>query len=138
MQSRERSHFHSHLDTSDIDLTHLSLFCSRLTFHERKALITLARSQSIPDRSQSPILYSKVQPILNKLVQYPPYHSLAEPLVAEAYIVFRLLILPSSLLLDGYLDRQVMILISRVGGTEGMLIWMIRSRPVIMVNRRNG
>lgn len=77
--------------TSETHLDNLIAFTSRLDFSERKALITLARSQSIPDVQHSPILFSKVRPILNKLVAFPPYHSLADQLVPEAETIIHLL-----------------------------------------------
>lgn len=79
------------MSTSDGDLRNLGVFVSRLDFQERKALITLARSQSIPDRFHSPILFQKVAPVLNRLSQYPPFFSLADTLVAEAPSILRLL-----------------------------------------------
>lgn len=65
-------------------LNQLEVFVAGLNFNERKALITLARSQSIPEPDTSPILFSKVQPVLDRLVQTPPYQSLSQPLVSEA------------------------------------------------------
>lgn len=79
------------LNTSETHLANLIAFTSRLDFSERKALITLARSQSIPDFHTSPILFSKTRPILDKLVAYPPYHSLADELVPEAHTIIHLL-----------------------------------------------
>jgi len=75
----------------DPSLDTLTLFTSRLNFEERKALITLARSQSIPDSRESPVLFAKVKVILNKLVRFPPYSSLAEELSEEGRVVLRLL-----------------------------------------------
>nr|WKR37718.1 hypothetical protein [Leptosphaeria biglobosa ambi-like virus 1] len=79
------------LTTSDDDIAILSEFCRTLDFKQRKALITLARSQSIPDASDSPVLFSKVSVILNRLVRYPPYHSLSDELLPEGRVVLRLL-----------------------------------------------
>lgn len=69
----------------------LQLFCSSLTFKERKALITLARSQSIPDATSSPILFEKTRVILDRLVVEPPYESLGQPLREEGHVVIKLL-----------------------------------------------
>jgi len=80
--------------TSVSALATLRAFCSRLTFTERKALITLARSQSIPDLQQSPILFSKVQPVLDRLVYFPPYVNLTDQLTEEGLLVLRLLSSP--------------------------------------------
>jgi hypothetical protein len=66
-------------------------FCSSLTFVERKGLITLARSQSIPDPFQSPILFSKVRPILDRLCLHPPFENLSEPLLEEGHLILRIL-----------------------------------------------
>lgn len=65
-------------------LNQLEVFVAGLDFNERKALITLARSQSIPEKESSPILFSKVKPVLDRLVQKPPFVDLAQPLVPEA------------------------------------------------------
>lgn len=69
----------------------LTEFCRSLNFQERKALITLARSQSIPSAEHDPILYAKTSKILDRLVCFPPYHSLADELSEEGKIVIRLL-----------------------------------------------
>lgn len=69
----------------------LQLFCERLSFRERKALITLSRSQSIPERDSSPILFDKVSPILDRLVVEPPFENLAQPLLEEGRLVLKLL-----------------------------------------------
>lgn len=42
------------MSSSVLDLNALMVFCGSLDFRERKALITLARSQSIPDSNESP------------------------------------------------------------------------------------
>jgi len=81
--------FKIHSGISDIDI--LADFCYSLNFQERKALITLARSQSIPSATQSPVLFAKVRIVLNKLVLYPPYSSLADELSEEGRVVIRLL-----------------------------------------------
>jgi len=78
-------------DTSEDDLANLIAFVSHLDFSGRKALITLARSQSIPDIATSPILFAKTRPVLDKLVRFPPFHSLADQLVPEAHTIIRLL-----------------------------------------------
>jgi hypothetical protein len=76
-------------------LDDLMAFCSKLTFNERKALITLARSQSMPVESDSPILFSKVRPILDKLVVDPPYVDVdIDTLNPIGSIVYRLLSSP--------------------------------------------
>jgi hypothetical protein len=81
--------------SSSHELDALARFVSTLTFNERKALITLARSQSIPESTTSPILFSKTQPILDKLVVDPPFHSLAtDTLSLDAMIILRLLSSP--------------------------------------------
>lgn len=69
----------------------LAEFCRNLTFSERKALITLARSQSIPDPDTSPVLFSKVVPILHRLVTFPPYTSVANQLSELGRVVIQLL-----------------------------------------------
>lgn len=81
-------------NTSEDCLEALEAFCHDLSFGERKALITLSRSQSIPDQCSSPILYGKVKPILDKLVIEPPFESLAQSLKSEGHLVIRLLSSP--------------------------------------------
>lgn len=80
--------------TSGNTLATLQAFCSRLDFAERKSLITLARSQSIPERNNSPTLFSKVLPVLNRLVYHPPFENLSDALNEEGYLVLRLLSSP--------------------------------------------
>jgi type II secretory pathway component PulK len=79
------------LNTADYDLEALNALCSRLGFDERKALITLARSQTLPDPIQSPILFSKVRVLLDKLSMYPPYQNADTPLLPEGHLIIRLL-----------------------------------------------
>jgi len=69
-------------------------FCSTLNFAERKALITLARSQSIPEPDTSPILFSKVRILLDRLVTHPPYVSLSEPFVPAGDLILKMLSSP--------------------------------------------
>jgi hypothetical protein len=90
------------LNTADYDLEALNALCSRLGFDERKALITLARSQTLPDPIQSPILFSKVRVLLDKLSMYPPYQNADTPLLPEGHLIIRLLRSPliSSLILQ--------------------------------------
>jgi hypothetical protein len=59
-------------NSPDEFLDRLEHFCSVLTHAERKALITLARSQSIPDDPNSTI-WGKTEPILHQLVKKPPF-----------------------------------------------------------------
>lgn len=61
------------LSSSDHTLSVLYAFCCSLDFSGRKALITLARSQCIPDPLQAPILFSKVACVLDKLTLHPPF-----------------------------------------------------------------
>jgi hypothetical protein len=76
-------------------LEDLEMFVSRLDFSGRKALITLARSQSIPDPQESPILYSKVRPILDAMCVRPPFTVLTQGTFSvEGEAVFRLLTSP--------------------------------------------
>jgi hypothetical protein len=83
------------MDFSDSRLRELSLLCSSLSLVERKALITLARSQSIPSLTESPIIFSKVACILNKLCQYPPFTDLYNtPLSIAGGVVLELLTSP--------------------------------------------
>lgn len=79
------------MTTSGFSIDTLAKFCSSLSFQERKALITLARSQSIPTPEHSPVLFGKVVPVLNRLVRYPPYSTLADELLEEGRVVLRLL-----------------------------------------------
>jgi hypothetical protein len=70
----------------------LSHFCSSLTIDERKSLITLSRAQHIPSPSDSPVLFSKVRPCLDKMVRHPPYHeNCLHDLSEYGHIVMRLL-----------------------------------------------
>jgi hypothetical protein len=64
------------LIVSDSTLTELWAGCSSCSPRDRKALITLARSQSIPD-SNSPILLAKVQPILDRMTDTPPFTNIS-------------------------------------------------------------
>jgi hypothetical protein len=83
------------MDFSDSRLRELSLLCSSLSLVERKALITLARSQSIPSLTESPIIFSKVACILNKLCQHPPFTDLYNtPLSIAGGVVLELLTSP--------------------------------------------
>jgi len=84
-----------HQDFSDPDLRELAHFCTQLTPSERKALITLARSQSIPGESDSPILFGKTAPILNKLCLHPPFDNLlTNTLTRVGHIVIRMVLSP--------------------------------------------
>jgi len=81
--------------TSVRELDNLIAFCSQLDFNERKALITLARSQSIPDPHSSPILFSKVSSVLNRMTTDPPFLVLtSENITEEAWSVIRLISSP--------------------------------------------
>lgn len=94
------------MDFSDARLRELGLLCSQLNVSERKALITLARSQSIPSNKDSPILFDKVSPILNRICLEPPFidlytnrltatgdvivHMVQSPILTGLLIVFAL------------------------------------------------
>jgi hypothetical protein len=94
------------MDFSDPRLRDLANTCSSLTSTERKSLIVLARSQSIPARAESPVLFEKVAPILDKLSLEPPFinlhttplsiagnsilHMVQSPLLTGLVIVFAL------------------------------------------------
>lgn len=81
--------------TSGDELDQLSAFVSSLNFSERKALVTLARSQTIANPTQSPILYDKTRAILDKLVAYPPFtNTQHDVLLPGAAILLRLLSSP--------------------------------------------
>jgi len=80
--------------TSGNTLEEVRQFCYSLTFTERKCLITLSRSQSIPDPVESPILFEKTRHILDKFAIYPPYTNLAEPLYPVAETIIRLISSP--------------------------------------------
>lgn len=68
------------LSNSDESLSVLYTFCCSLDFVGRKALITLARSQTIPDPDVSPILFSKVSKVLDLMTLHPPFeHSTTTP-----------------------------------------------------------
>lgn len=83
------------MDFSDTRLRELSQICSSLSLVERKALITLARSQSIPHMTESPILFSKVSCVLDKLCQNPPFTDLYNtPLTIAGNSVLELLTSP--------------------------------------------
>jgi hypothetical protein len=58
---------------------------------ERKALITLARSQSIPEADYDPILYSKVRVILDKICRKPPFENLTQDLTLSGEVIIELL-----------------------------------------------
>jgi len=76
-------------------LAALISFMSTLTFGERKALITLSRSQSVPDPGHSPILYQKTKPFLDKLSRNPPFTSMADSdLIPISTLIFKLLLSP--------------------------------------------
>jgi len=72
-------------------LEDLITFAGSLTFSERKALVTLARSQVIPTRSDSPVLFEKVSPVLDKLAIEPPFESRSQLLHPISVPLFRLL-----------------------------------------------
>jgi hypothetical protein len=80
--------------TPESELHNLIAFVGGLDFAERKALITLARSQSIPNPDTSPILFSKTKAILDKLVVTPPFESLSDHIREEGWTVIRLLSSP--------------------------------------------
>jgi hypothetical protein len=83
------------MDFSDTRLRELSQMCSSLSLVERKALITLARSQSIPSATESPILFSKVSCVLNKLCLHPPFTDLYNtPFSIAGNAVLELLLSP--------------------------------------------
>jgi len=83
------------MSTPTHDFHRLTTFVSSLTFSERKALITLARSQSIPEYEGSPILFDKVSPILNRLTNSPPFLSYAaDTLNEDGEVVVRFLTSP--------------------------------------------
>jgi hypothetical protein len=83
------------MDFSDTRLRELSQICSSLSLVERKALITLARSQSIPSATESPILFSKVSCVLNKLCLHPPFTDLYNtPFSIAGNAVLELLLSP--------------------------------------------
>lgn len=76
---------------SDSTFQELWNLCCGCDFSQRKALITLSRSQSIPG-PDSPVLLSKVQPILDILVVDPPFTNLSyNTLTIEGEVVLRLL-----------------------------------------------
>lgn len=81
-------------NTSRDRLSALVAFVSSLSFAERKALITLSRSQSVPSSTESPILFDKTKPILDKLVRFPPFTSIADDLLPVATLIFELLSSP--------------------------------------------
>lgn len=81
--------------TSDSTLATLWTFCSKLDYAQRKSLLTLSRSQSIPDPDTSPILYSKTLPILNAMSVVQPFtHPSETPFSDEGFIVSTLVTSP--------------------------------------------
>jgi len=73
----------------------LMRLCLRLDIDGRKALITLARSQTIPDPYSSPLLFAKVRRVLNELVTEDEFHSLSNSNVtAEGRSVISLITSP--------------------------------------------
>lgn len=69
--------------SSDDTLLQLWTFCSRLDFNGRKALVALARSQTIPDPDTSPILFSKVKCVLDLITLRPPFECISTTPLSE-------------------------------------------------------
>lgn len=83
------------LSSSDVSLSALYIFCCSLDFAERKALITLARSQCVPDPMKSPILFSRVSIILDKMTFCPPFsHDAITPFNRTGEIIATLVASP--------------------------------------------
>lgn len=83
------------MDFSNTSLRNIAHLCSLLSTAERKSLITLARSQSIPGETESPILFQKVSPILNRLCVHPPFVNLStNTLTLDGDDVIRMVLSP--------------------------------------------
>jgi hypothetical protein len=81
--------------TSDHTLSCLWTFCSKLDYTQRKALLTLARSQTIPDPDTSPVLFSKTLSVLNVMSMVHPFRHPAEtPFTDEGYTISTLVTSP--------------------------------------------
>lgn len=85
----------AHFTTSDPVLACLWTFCSKLDHTQRKSLLTLSRSQTIPDPDTSPVLYAKTLPVLNVMSMVKPFRHPAEtPFTEEGHTISTLVTSP--------------------------------------------